>query len=105
MDDRIMRGDAYGIPFTIYKEDDTLITPEMVADIEISCCGLIKKYSEDTITYLDGKWIFWLSQQDTFKAKRKGYPTIIRAKFNDGSVIGLRTEDMYIEHSESNEVL
>lgn len=82
----IMQGDSYQKPFTLRTLDGTLITPEMVTALVLSIGNLSRQYPGD-ITYADGKWLFPLSQAQTFGMKGM-LPVQARVLFQDGSVFG-----------------
>lgn len=82
----IMQGDSYQKPFTLRTLDGTLITPEMVTALVLSIGNLSRQYPGD-ITYADGKWLFPLSQAQTFGMKGI-LPIQARVLFQDGSVFG-----------------
>lgn len=82
----IMQGDSYQKPFTLRTLDGTLITPEMVTALVLSIGNLSRQYPGD-ITYADGKWLFPLSQAQTFGMKGI-LPIQVRVLFQDGSVFG-----------------
>lgn len=82
----IMQGDSYPKPFTLRTLDGTLITPEMVTALVLSIGNLSRQYPGD-ITYADGKWLFPLSQAQTFGMKGM-LPVQARVLFQDGSVFG-----------------
>lgn len=82
----IMQGDSYQKPFTLRTLDGTLITPEMVMALVLSIGNLSRQYPGD-ITYADGKWLFPLSQAQTFGMKGM-LPVQARVLFQDGSVFG-----------------
>lgn len=82
----IMQGDSYQKPFTLRTLDGTLITPEMVTALVLSIGNLSRQYPGD-ITYADGKWLFPLSQAQTF-GMHGMLPVQARVLFQDGSVFG-----------------
>lgn len=82
----IMQGDSYQKPFTLRTLDGTLITPEMVTVLVLSIGNLSRQYPGD-ITYADGKWLFPLSQAQTFGMNGM-LPVQARVLFQDGSVFG-----------------
>lgn len=82
----IMQGDSYPKPFTLRTLDGTLITPEMVTALVLSIGNLSRQYPGD-ITYADGKWLFPLSQAQTF-GMHGMLPVQARVLFQDGSVFG-----------------
>nr|DAH29183.1 MAG TPA: hypothetical protein [Caudoviricetes sp.] len=82
----IMQGDSYQKPFTLRTLDGMLITPEMVTALVLSIGNLSRQYPGD-ITYADGKWLFPLSQAQTF-GMHGMLPVQARVLFQDGSVFG-----------------
>ena len=62
----IYQADQYMIPFSIRHKKD-IVTPEMVSDITIVLGELVKKYSDETLSFSDGKWLFPLTREETIR--------------------------------------
>jgi hypothetical protein len=62
----IYQADQYMIPFSIRHKKD-IVTPEMVSDVTIVLGELVKRYSENTLSFLDGKWLFPLTREETIR--------------------------------------
>ncbi len=103
----IMQGDAYNLPVDILNEENIAVTPADVADVEISIGSLRKTYAAGDIIYNadTGKWIFPLTQEETFKMLPRRVKVQIRVKWFDGSVEGTDLGYKNILESMSKEVL
>lgn len=100
----IMKGDAYEIAITLKDEDENAITPADVLDVEITLGKLSKRLTEDEVHYDDGKWIFPMTQEETF-ALSPVAGLQARVKFLTGDVVGGRIGNIYVRPSNSAEVL
>lgn len=77
----VMQGDQYPINFRITRAG-TQITPEDVADVEVSFSGdIIKYYSDGGVTYSDGWWHFDVTEKETFALPPRTYEIQARVKF------------------------
>ena len=101
----IMEGDQYGICIAIYDDNETLITEDLVADVEICLGKYIKYYSTGEITFSDGSWVFPLSQEESFGFVTSSVDCQIRVKFIGGDVIGETFERIEIKRSRSRKEL
>lgn len=100
----IMQGDAYSIPITITTADGTLIDDTMVDAVEV-VIGFLKKTYPEEITFSDGKWLFPLTQEESFKLSSYQQTVQVRVKFNSGEVVGAVIGSVPITASVSKEVL
>ena len=88
----IIQGDQYRLPFSITEKSGTVITPELAAGVILQLGQLEFTYPDGGITFEDGKWGVWLSQEAT-RNLPKAIDAEIKVKFKDepetikGSVI------------------
>lgn len=103
----MMQGDAYGLPIEILRSDNTVVTPEDVSDVEIAIGFLAKTYKAGEVTYNadTAKWIFPLTQEETFKFPAVRMKSQVRVVWTDGSVEGVCMEGINVHESISKEVL
>lgn len=102
----MMQGDAYSIPIEV-KMQDRYLEDKDIEDMEV-LLGLVRKtFKSGEITYDRDlqKFMFPLSQEDTFRLKGKKQPVQIRIKTPTGEVMGMRLNDLTIDFSDSREVL
>ena len=62
----IYQADQYMIPFTI-RHDKNIVTPENSSDVTIVIGDLIKRYSDNTLLFVDNEWLFPLAKEETIK--------------------------------------
>lgn len=101
----MMQGDSYNLGFTVTNNAGSVVTPNDIIDMEITIGHLVKRYSNSEITFKDGRWMFPLSQKETF-----GYwPSVpkcqIRIKWANGVIEGKPIYGVRVNESFSKEVL
>ena len=103
----MMQGDAYGLPIEILRNDETVVTPNDVSDVEIAIGFLTKTYKAGEITYNANaaKWVFPLTQEETFRFPAVRMKAQVRVVWPDGSVEGVCMEGINVHESISKEVL
>lgn len=105
---RMMQGDSY-IIFVSLSQDETAITPDMVADVEI-CIGdkIRKTYSGGTVGY-DGEskeWYLKPEQKETLAVAPGTYDVIARVKYPaSADVKGVIVGKVVMRDTGSREVL
>lgn len=62
----IYQGDQYKIPFTIRHKKD-IVTPETAKDVSIALGDKVKRYSDGSLLFNDGKWLFPLTAEESVK--------------------------------------
>ena len=104
---KIMQGDSYNLPVDVVNDENIVVTPADVVDVEISIGSLRKTYAAGDITYNAnaGQWIFPLTQEETFKMIPCRVKVQIRFKWFDGSIEGADLGYIDILESMSKEVL
>ena len=63
----MMQGDACNLGIFILNNAGSPVTPEDVRDVEITMGQLRKTYAGSQLYYQDGRWMFPLTQQETFR--------------------------------------
>ncbi len=101
----MMQGDAYGQEIEILKADGSAVTESEVLDVEIVIGPFCKSYAKDEVFYNDGKWIFPLSQEETFRLMPTGVRGQVRVKWLNGNVEGAKLDETVLCSSLSREVL
>lgn len=87
--EKIMQGDAYGIPFVI-ETDNGRMTPDTLSDLEIVIGDMRKTLAEAGIRYdaAEGRFLFLLTQEESFALPAIPQKVQLRCKFQNGEVIG-----------------
>ena len=100
----MMQGDSYSVPVVIKKSDGSVVTNNDVLDVEIVLGNLRKSLSDGSITYANEKWLFPLTQEETFgfASAVKGQ---VRIKWKNGDVEGVPLDRTVVNYSRSKEVL
>lgn len=109
---KMMQGDSYAVFVALQiKNTGSVITPDMVSDVEIFVGESIRKlYSAGEVKYDDTmlQWYFIPTQEETFGLEPDGYPVQARVKFRNGgySVIkGIDVGTLMIGDANSEEVI
>lgn len=103
----MMQGDAYSLEIEILNGEQDAVTPEDVVDVEITIGSLSKTYASDEVSYDEEreKWLFPLTQEETFKF----YPARVKAQarvvWKNGDVEGASLGTINVLESISKEVL
>jgi hypothetical protein len=101
----MMQGDSYVLEIEILNEDDVAVTDADVSDVEITIGHLSKTYKDGAVSYEDGKWIFPLTQEETFKFPASAVPAQLRIVWPNGQVEGVNLGKHFVSESISKEVL
>lgn len=103
----MMQGDSYGLSIEILNNEKVRVTPEDVSDVEITVGSLTKTYKNNEVTFNSdtGKWIFHLTQEETFKMIPTRTKVQLRVKWKSGGVEGCNLGYKDIKESISKEVL
>lgn len=105
-----MQGDSYGIEIDIFDNIGNIVTPDDISDVEITIGRIRKTYREGSLFYVDGgdgspKWIFPLSQKETFRFPASRVNVQARIAWPNGEVEGLHSGHIVVHESSSREVL
>lgn len=101
----MMQGDAYLLGIQILNNAGMPVTPADVIDVEITIGHMKKKYSEASLSYSDGLWLFPLNQSETFGYLPAAPKAQVRVKWANGVVEGKPFYGVRIDESISREVL
>lgn len=101
----MMQGDSYNLGFTVKNNAGVLVTPVDIRDMEITIGHIRKTYRNLQITYKDGKWLFPISQNESFDYWPKAVKAQIRILWADGILEGKPIHGVRIHESLSKEVL
>ena len=105
-----MQGDSYGIEIDIFDQNGNAVTPDDISNVEITIGRFRKTYRDGSLFYVDNgdgspKWIFPLSQQETFRMPASKINVQIRIAWPNGEVEGDRLGYIVVHESSSKEVL
>lgn len=101
----MMQGDSYGLSIDVLNADDEAVTPDDVSDVEITIGYLRKTYASGEVTYADGKWVFPLTQEETFRLPASRVKAQVRVVWANGNVEGTVLDPINVHESMSKEVL
>ena len=101
----MMQGDSYGLMIEILNSDGMPITLEDVSDVEISVGLLRKTFANGEVRYVDGRWVFPLSQEETFTLPSGKVKAQVRIVWANGGVKGCSLGDIRVKESLSRVVL
>lgn len=101
----MMQGDSYNLGFTVLNNAGEVVTPNEISDMEITIGHLSKTYRKAELLFKDGRWMFPLSQEETFGYWPKAVKTQIRIMWANGVIEGKDIHGVRINESISKEVL
>ena len=101
----MMQGDAYPLGIQILNNAGMPVTPADVIDVELTIGHMKKRYSEASLSYSDGLWLFPLNQSETFGCLPAAPKAQVRVKWANGVVEGKPLYGVRIDESISREVL
>lgn len=101
----MMQGDGYSLPIEIHRADGTVVTDADVTDVEVSLGSVRKTLQQGEVAFSDGKWLFPVTQQETFSLEAQRQRCQIRVLWNDGIVEGVSLGEILVTESLSREVL
>lgn len=109
---KMMQGDSYAVFVALQlKDSGSVITPDMVSDVEVYVGDSIRKlYSAGEVRYDDTmlQWYFIPTQEETFGLEPGGYPVQVRVKFRNGAysfIKGIEVGALTIVDANSEEVI
>ena len=100
----MMQGDARSL-YVELSTADTTVTPEDVADVEITLGLLSKTYSAGELIFADGLWVFPLQQKETLHLKATYQRVQARVRWPSGEIEGVFLGQIYIEESTSRRLI
>jgi hypothetical protein len=101
----MMQGDSYNLGFTVLNNAKVPVTPSDIQDMEITIGHIRKTYRNAQITFYEGKWLFPLSQTETFGYWPKSVNAQIRILWANGVIEGQKIHGVRFDESTSKEVL
>ena len=101
----MMQGDSYNLGFTVLNNAGVPVTPNDIQDMEITIGHISKTYRNAQIIYMDGKWLFPLSQEETFSYWPKAVKSQVRILWANGILEGKPIHGVRVNESMSKEVL
>lgn len=101
----MMQGDASSLGFTVRNNAGQSVTPEDILDMELTLGPLVKTLSRGQLLYLEGRWLFPLSQQESFSLWPGSVKAQIRILWKNGVVEGKPIHGILLGESISKEVL
>lgn len=101
----MMQGDSYGIPVEIKRGDGAAVTNADILDVEVVIGSLRKTYRNGDIAYTNGKWIFPLTQEESFSFPSGEVKAQVRVKWRNGEVVGCSLGRVTVNYSRSKEVM
>lgn len=101
----MMQGDSYDLGFTVLNNAGSVVTPYDILDMEITIGHLSKTYRREELSFVDDRWHFPLTQEETFGYWPKSVKAQIRIRWKNGIVEGKDIHGVRINESMSKEVL
>lgn len=101
----IMQGDARSIGVELLLEDGTVVEPKDVADVEITIGLLSKSLRQGQLPFLNGVWVFPLTQRETLAYNATVQKAQVRVRWPTGEVEGVSLGRIYIDESLSRKEL
>lgn len=101
----MMQGDSYGLSIEILNSVGEAVTSSDVSDVEVSIGSHRKTYKDGEVYFLDGMWVFPLTQEETFEMLPAKVKVQLRVKWLSGDVEGCDLGYQNIRESISKEVL
>lgn len=101
----MMQGDSYNLGFAVLNNAGVAVTPVDISDMEITIGHISKRYSRAELFYSDSRWMFPLSQSETFGYWPRAVKAQIRIVWANGVVEGKTIHGVRINESISKEVL
>ena len=100
----MMQGDSYNEGISILNNAGNPVTPDDIKDVEITIGHLCKTYLNAQVIYNDGRWLFPLSQKETFSYRPGPVKGQVRVFWPNGVVEGKPLYGLRISESMSKEV-
>lgn len=101
----MMQGDSYNLSVILRNNSGQPITPADVEDVEITIGKMRKSYTKLELYYQDGRWLFPISQQESFAQWPMRSEAQVRVKWAGGLVEGQVLHGVRFDESISKEVL
>lgn len=101
----MMQGDSYSLGIVILNNAGSPVGPGDIRDIEITIGHLTKTYRNAEVTFLDGVWMFPISQKESFGMWPSEVKAQVRVAWANGAVEGQPIYGIRNTESLSKEVL
>lgn len=101
----MMQGDSYNLGFTVLNNAKVPVTPNDIKDMEVTVGHITKSYRNSQVIFSAGRWLFPLTQEETFGYWPKSVNCQVRIVWADGVVEGKKVHGVRVEESLSKEVL
>lgn len=101
----MMQGDSYNVPITVLNNAGNPVTPDEVINVEVVIGRIAKSFLRQELVFLNGKWMFPLSQTETFSIPPGAVKGQIRVKWANGVLEGRPLLGLRMTESESKEEL
>lgn len=93
----MMQGDARSLYIELLKPGDVVVEPKDVADVEVTVGLLSKTYRDGQLAFLDGVWMFPLTQSETLALKATVQKAQVRVRWPSGEVEGVSLGRIYMD--------
>ena len=101
----MMQGDACLLGISILNNARSPVTPADVTDVEITIGHLRKTYGNGELSFQGGRWLFPLSQKETFGVIAANPASQVRVRWANDVVEGKPLYGVRLRESISREVL
>lgn len=101
----MMQGDSYYLGFKVLNNAKANVTPADIMDMEITIGHIRKTYRQAQLAFDGNRWLFPLSQKETFGYWPKAVKAQIRILWANGVIEGKPIHGVRINESISREVL
>ena len=101
----MMQGDSFHLGIRIKNNAGNPVTPTDIEDVEISIGHISKTYRRGELTFIDGMWMFPMTQYETFEFYPSSVKAQVRIKWANGVIEGKPIYGIRIHEGISREVL
>ena len=94
------KGNQFFLELEITNDDDTALDIRAVDKVQFNIDDITKTYSADSseVTYEEGKFRIWLTEQETFEFKTR-VKLEARVLYTSGTILGTYVEQEYFYDS------
>ena len=101
----MMQGDDRTLCIELLLPGDVVVTPDDVADVEITIGLISKTYRDGQVTFMNDVWLFPISQRETLALRNTVQKAQVRVRWHSGEVEGVSLGRIYIDESLSRKVI
>ena len=101
----ITQGEARSLYVELLKPGDVVVTPEDIADVEISLGLLTKNYRAGQLAFANDVWIFPLTQRETLALRATVQKAQVRVRWPSGEIESASLGRVYIDEGLSRKVI